>query len=150
MAPPVASSNFYGLEARDYESTKTDLGTFDFEHDFGDRLTFRNQLRYGRNARDSVITAPRFASPASPTLYTQINRQLQSRDMTDTILSNQATLTAHFRTGSARHAVVAGVDLGREESVNYLRTGPAAPLADLYAPEPVRSRTRGRSPARER
>ncbi len=135
-APPVASNNFYGLEARDYENTRTDMGTFDFQHDFGSRLTFRNQLRYGRNDRDSVITSPRFAAPADPTLYTQINRQLQSRDMTDTILSNQASVTAHAQTGSAQHAIVAGLDLGREDSINYLRTGPAAPFADLYAPNP--------------
>jgi catecholate siderophore receptor len=136
MAPPVEPDSFYGLETRDYERTRTDLGTFDFQHDFGRRLAFRNQLRYGRNDRDSVITAPRFANPASPTIYTQVNRQLQSRDMTDTILSNQATVTTHFQTGSAEHALVAGFDLGREESVNYLRTGPLAPLADLYDPDP--------------
>jgi catecholate siderophore receptor len=136
MAPPVESSNFYGLVARDYEDTKTDIATLDFQHDPSPRLALRNQLRYGRNDRDSVITAPRFASPASPTLYTQINRQLQSRDMTDTILSNQATLTAHFQTGGAQHALVTGLDLGREESVNHLRTGPTAPLADLFAPNP--------------
>jgi catecholate siderophore receptor len=135
-APPVEASNFYGLVERDYEDTSTDLGTLDLQHDWGGRLSFRDQLRYGRNERDSVITAPRFASPASPVLYTQVNRQLQSRDMTDTILSNQATLTAHFQTGGARHALVAGLDLVREESVNYLRTGPAAPLADLFAPNP--------------
>jgi catecholate siderophore receptor len=136
MAPPVAPDSFYGLLARDYEDTRTDIGTFDFQHDVGPGLTLRNQLRYGRNDRDSVITAPRFASPASPTLYTQVDRQLQSRDMTDTILSNQASLTARFATGGARHALVAGVDLGHEESVNHLRTGPAAPTADLYAPDP--------------
>jgi catecholate siderophore receptor len=136
MAPPVESSSFYGLEARDYESTKTDIATLDFQHDFGARLTFRNQLRYGRNDRDSVITAPRFANPASAALYTQINRQLQSRDMVDTILSNQASATIHFQTGSARHAIVAGVDAGSEGSTNYPRTGPTAPLADLYDPNP--------------
>ncbi len=136
MTPPVESSNFYGLTARDYENTVTDLATFGFEHDFGAQLTFRNQLRWGRNDRDSVITAPRFANPASPTLYTQINRQLQSRDMTDSILSNQTSATSRFATGSAQHALVAGLDIGREDSINYLRTGPTAPLADLYTPNP--------------
>lgn len=136
MAPPVDSSNFYGLTARDYEKTKTDMATLSVEHDAGQHLTLRNQLRWGRNDRDSVITAPRFASPASPTLYTQINRQLQSRDMTDAILSNQTSATARFETGGAAHALVAGVDIGFEDSVNYLRTGPTAPLADLYDPNP--------------
>jgi catecholate siderophore receptor len=134
--PPVASSNFYGLTTRDYEKTRTDLSTAVVEHDFGSSLTVRNQLRYGRSKRDSVITAPRFADVNSPTLYTQINRQLQSRDMLDTILSNQTNLTARFEAGSIRHAVVAGVELGREGSENFLRAGPTAPQADLFHPDP--------------
>ena len=106
QAPPVESSNFYGLTARDYEETRTDLATASVEHDFNQRLTLRNQLRYGRNYRDSVITAPRFASASSPTQYTLINRQLQSRDMTDTILSNQTIVTSRFATGRVEHALV--------------------------------------------
>ena len=136
QAPPVDSSNFYGLTTRDYERTKTDLVTGTFQHDFSAKLTLRNQLRYGRNYRDSVITAPRFVSASSPTQYTQINRQLQSRDMTDTVLSNQTSLQARFATGRVDHAIAAGVEFGREGSTNYLRTGPTAPLADLFDPNP--------------
>ena len=144
---PSTRSNFYGLTARDYEKTKTDLATGTFEHDFGAQLTLRNQLRYGRNDRDSVITAPRFVNASSPTVYTQINRQLQSRDMTDTIVSNQTSLTARFATGQRRARARAGLEFGREESINYLRTGPTAPLADLFDPEPRRSLSRARSRA---
>jgi catecholate siderophore receptor len=136
MAPPVESSNFYGLTTRDYEKTKTDVATAIFDHDFKPQLSLRNQFRYGRNDRDSVITAPRFVNPASPTEYTLINRQLQSRDMTDTIVSNQASLLARFATGGSEHALVTGVDFGREDSTNDLRTGPTAPIADLFAPDP--------------
>ncbi|HEY6552214.1 MAG TPA: TonB-dependent siderophore receptor, partial [Vicinamibacteria bacterium] len=135
-APPVESSNFYGLTTRDYERTKTDLLTGTFQHDFSAKLTLRNQLRYGKNYRDSVITAPRFVNASSPTQYTQINRQLQSRDMTDTVVSNQTSLNARFATGRLNHAIAAGVEFGREGSTNYLRTGPTAPIADLFEPNP--------------
>ena len=134
--PPVASSNFYGLTTRDYEKTKTDLSTAVVEHDFGRSVIVRNQLRYGRSKRDSVITAPRFVDVNSPTLYTQLNRQLQSRDMLDTVLSNQTNVTARIQGAHVRHAVVAGVELGREGSENFLRAGPAAPFADLFEPNP--------------
>jgi catecholate siderophore receptor len=135
-APPVESSNFYGLTARDYEDTRTDLSTALVEHDLRDGLTLRNQLRYGRSKRDSVITAPRFADVNSPANYRVINRQLQSRDMLDTILSNQTSLNARFGVGRVRHALAAGVELGREGSENFLRAGPTAPTADLFDPDP--------------
>jgi catecholate siderophore receptor len=134
--PPVDGDRFYGILARDYEKTDTDLATGVVEHDFSPGLTLRNQLRWGRTNRDSVITAPRFVDVLSPDLYTQINRQFQSRDMEDTILSNQLSLTSRFTTGPVSHALVAGVELAREGSVNYARTAPAAPVADLFNPNP--------------
>ena len=75
--PPVESSNFYGLRTRDYEDTETGIGTVQVDHDFAQSATIRNVTRYGRTSRDSVITAPRFASVNTSTA---INRQLQSRD----------------------------------------------------------------------
>ena len=80
-----------------------------------------------------MITAPRFASVNTSTL---LNRQLQSRDMDDGILANQTNLTARFATGGIAHAVATGVELVRETSVNYARTGPLAPQADLFHPDP--------------
>ncbi len=95
-APPVDQSNFYGLVTRDYEKTDTDLATVDVAHDFGQTTVLRNLTRWGRNVRDSVITAPRFVAVNTSTA---INRQLQSRDMTDEILANQTNLTSRFSTG---------------------------------------------------
>jgi catecholate siderophore receptor len=132
QAPPVDFGNFYGLEARDYEKTVTDLATAVVEHDFGDSLTLRSLVRHGRARRDSIITAPRFASPDSTT----INRQLQSRDLTDTILAQQNDLTFRFGTGAIGHTLVAGTEVIREDSKNFARTGPTAPTADLFDPDP--------------
>jgi catecholate siderophore receptor len=130
--PPVDQSNFYGLVTRDYEDTVTDLGTLQVDHDFNPRFTLRNLTRYGKTTRDSAITAPRFASVNTSTA---INRQLQSRDMTDTIAANQTNLTSRITTGGLSHAIAAGVEFSRETSLNYARTGPTAPQADLYAPD---------------
>ncbi len=131
--PPVDQGNFYGLTTRDYEKTDTDIATLQVDHDFTGTLTLRNVTRVGQTLRDSVITAPRFASVNTSTL---LNRQLQSRDMDDGILANQTNLTARFATGAIEHAVATGVELVRETSVNYARTGPAAPQADLFNPNP--------------
>ncbi|HYH47585.1 MAG TPA: TonB-dependent receptor, partial [Thermoanaerobaculia bacterium] len=129
---PVDFDNFYGLTGRDYEKTTTGLATAEIQHDFNDALTLRSLVRHGRSRRDSVITAPRFASTTS----TDLNRQLQSRDLTDTILAQQNDLTVRFDVGAVEHSLVTGVEVLRETSVNYARTGPAAPLADLFDPSP--------------
>jgi catecholate siderophore receptor len=132
QAPPVDFGNFYGLKGRDYEKTVTDLATAVVEHDFGDSISLRSLVRHGRSKRDSIITAPRFVSTDS----TDINRQLQSRDLTDTILAQQNDLTFHFETGALGHALVAGTEVVREDSENHVRTGPVAPVADLFHPDP--------------
>ncbi|MEW6304431.1 MAG: TonB-dependent siderophore receptor [Verrucomicrobiota bacterium] len=141
QAPPVDFDNFYGLTSRDYERTVTDVATARVEHDFTDSLTLRNQLRYGRNKRDSVITAPRFADLDAGTPGTQsnttINRQLQSRDMLDTVLANQLDLTSHFDTGPVGHSLVTGAEIARETSVNHARTATAAPTTDIFNPNPT-------------
>ncbi|HEX6739365.1 MAG TPA: TonB-dependent siderophore receptor, partial [Vicinamibacteria bacterium] len=132
QAPPVDFHNFYGLRDRDYEKTATDLASAQLERELGGSLRLRSLVRYGRTRRDSVITAPRFAT----TTGTAINRQLQSRDQHDGIVAGQTDLTARFHTGALAHALVAGVELDRETSTNHARSGPAAPTADLYHPNP--------------
>jgi catecholate siderophore receptor len=130
---PVDQSNYYGLKDRDYEKTFTDVATATVDHDFNPTLSLRNLTRYGNTKRDSVITAPRFISVNTST---DINRELKPRDMNDRIVANQTNLTAHVATGRLRHEVVAGVEISRESSENHVKSGPTAPLADLYHPNP--------------
>jgi catecholate siderophore receptor len=131
--PPVDQSNFYGLTTRDYEDTVTHLGTLQVERDFSSAFTLRNLTRLGETTRDSVITSPRFASVNTSTA---LNRQLQSRDMNDGIVTNQTNLTLRGRTAGLEHAVTGGVEFTKETSENWLRSGPAAAQADLYDPDP--------------
>ena len=131
--PPVESSSYYGILSRDFENTRTDVGTVQVDHRAGQRLSLRNLTRYGRNDRDSVITSPRFASVNTSTT---LNRQLQSRDMVDTIAANQTSAQLRFETGPIGHAVSAGVEFARETSENFARTGPATPQTDLFNPTP--------------
>lgn len=136
-APPVDFSNFYGLKARDYEETRTDIPTALIEHDFNETFTLRNLTRYGRNDRDSIITAPRFANA---NISTDINRQAQSRDQVDTIFANQTELTSKFDTWRLNHTLVTAIDYAHETSVNHTRaqvvSAPGVPLADLFNPNP--------------
>lgn len=126
---PVDYSNFYGLESRDYERTRTDLGTALLEHDFNDEVSLRNLFRMGLTTRDSVITAPRFLNTTSTT----INRQIQSRDQVDTVLANQTDLTTRFEIDQLEHTMVSGLEFAAERSENYLRTGTTS-TTDLFNP----------------
>ena len=131
--PPVDSENFYGLVARDYEDTVTDVSTAQVDHVVSPMLTLRNLTRFGRNDRDSVITTPRFASVNNSTAIT---RQLQSRDMVDKIVANQTSVISRFATGTLPHALSTGFEVAHETSENFARTGPTAPQADLFNPDP--------------
>ena len=62
---PAPRDTFYGMKSRDKEDMGSDLATVRVEHDFSDTLNFRSQLRFGRSTRDSITTAPRFASDDS-------------------------------------------------------------------------------------
>ena len=137
MAPPVSFNNFYGLRSRDFEKTFTRIGTAEVRHDFSSSLVLRSVLRYGRTKRDSVIAAPRFARTTDTTL----NRQLQSRDQADGIATSQTNVTALANTGTLQHTFVSGMEVSRETSENFARTGPAAPTADLFNPDPYQPYT---------
>lgn len=142
--PPVDFSNFYGLTTRDFEKTRTYLPAGKIEHDFNDQFSLRNLSRYGRTDRDSVITAPRFrdldpaTGPATApgTLYgTEIVRQIQSRDQTDTIVANLTDFTSRLDTFRVEHTLVTSMEFNREESENYARTGPNS-FTDIFNPNP--------------
>ena len=134
-APPVDYDNFYGLSARDYEDTVSDIGTLQVRHQATEAVALRSQFRYGNARRDSLITAPRFVATDS----TDIRRtDWKSRDQEDVIWSNQSDVAARFSTGALRHRLVAGLELSREKDENFTRAETAAglPSTDLFAPNP--------------
>ncbi len=128
---PVPRNTFYGFRDRDHEIMGSDSLTVRFEHDFSDRLSVRNQFRYGDSMRDSIATPPRFASPDG----TDINRNMRSWITGDKIHDNRADLTATFRTVSIRHSVVTGFALTREANVRGYRSAPAQ-VTSLLNPDP--------------
>lgn len=121
---PVPFDTFYGLVRRDYEDVYTDILTLDLEHDISDDISVTNQTRWGRNFRNSIITAPRL-DPATQL----INRQLQSRYQTDSILTNLTTLTAEFETWGIKHNLVALFEYDYEKSENLPRASGVLPPA---------------------
>jgi catecholate siderophore receptor len=128
---PVPRETFYGFLDRDKEKLRSDLATFRLERDINDKITLRNQLRYGYSRRDSVATPPRFAANNS----TVINRELRSWITNDDIWDNQTDLNANFKTGPIGHAVVFGASLSYEKNTRVLRSAPNASTT-LLNPNP--------------
>jgi catecholate siderophore receptor len=131
---PVSFSNFYGLLARDYEETVTDMGTLQFEQTVAEWFSLKNTIRYGQTNRDSIVTSPRFI-PTATDPDVAINPNLgQARDLTDTIISEQFDMRFSFSTFGVKHELVTGFDLSRLQSENKLRTAAPALPASLYHP----------------
>ncbi|MBC7901222.1 MAG: TonB-dependent siderophore receptor [Saprospiraceae bacterium] len=128
---PVPRSTFYGFLDRDKEKLRSDLITGRVEHEFNDKMTIRNQFRYGYSRRDSIASPPRFANNNS----TAINRELRSWLATDDIFDNQTDVTAKFKTGSLEHSTVFGGSLSFEKNHRILRSGPNQPTT-LLDPNP--------------
>lgn len=143
--PSVSYENWYGNSNRDYEKIDTDILSAAYEHDFNENLKVITRLRYSRNDRDSITTAPRFLSTSATdpvtgnvtTTYgsTTLNQQFQSRDQVDTAFGNQTDFRYDFSTGSVKHMMVAGFEVGREDSKNYARAA-IDPATGLPAPTP--------------
>lgn len=121
-SPRVDQTNFYGLEGYDYEDIATDAATATFERDLREGWTLRNVSRWADNQRDSAITAPR-----------PPNRQLQQRLMDQGQLTNQTSIVGTF----GRHALSAGVEIGRESTfIRRQSQTTNQPQTNLSDPDP--------------
>jgi catecholate siderophore receptor len=127
--PRVDQTNFYGLEGYDYEEVTSDVATATVERDLSQGWTLRNVSRWADNHRDSAITSPR-----------PPNRQLQQRLMDQGQLTNQTSVTGAFRIAGVQHALVAGVEVGRETTfIRRQSQTTNQPPTDLSNPDPHQS-----------
>lgn len=130
----VARETFYGLANRDFRDTRTDIGTIDLRHDFGNNLVLRNVTRYGKSKNDFVWTQPD-DSKGNTVLYGTVWRRANTR-VTDTeTMANATSLTGKLSTGTIRHSFNTGVEISREstERSSYLFTpGTNNPLTKTF------------------
>lgn len=136
---PVNRNNYYGFENGNYLRTYVDIGTVKTEHDVNSNIMIRNQIRYANYARDVLITEPQI--PSRVTLSTPLNTINITRheigvDSVETYLDEQFDVVAHFETGSLRHTLVSGIELGRETSDPTRPTWTNVPSTSLLDPNP--------------
>lgn len=132
---PVPRNNYYGLVNFNEEKLNQDTGTFRFEHDFSDNYFLQSQLRYAWGTRNSITSAPRFASNDSLVM----NRNSPSWYTEDRIWDSQTDFKARFQTGAANHAAVTGAIFTNENNIRVQRTIAGTPQTTLFSPDPFQT-----------
>jgi len=144
---PVDRTNYYGFAKGNFLRTYDDIGTIKAEHDFNRHVTIRNQVRYANYVRNVQITEPQLYEPGTTTPYPlgtplsamQVTRNELAAYSTETYLTDQLDLTAHFRTGFLHHTFVTGVEAGRETSDPIRPKFTNVPTTSLLGPDPYQA-----------
>jgi catecholate siderophore receptor len=133
---PVSLDTFYGL-SDDYEDVTVDLLTAKLDHIATDWLKVSNTLRAGYYTRDATTTAPRVNAPIGTALSAiRVTRSRPSLDSETLTVNNQTTATANFTTGPLGHTLVAGVELGYDDTDTKRFGFTGLPTASLFDPDP--------------
>lgn len=108
------SSNFYGVENRDFRKTRADIGTITIEHDLSDALTIRNTLRHGNSMQDYILTQPDDSkgNVRNGTVWRRINSRVGNTATT----TNQTDLFGEFQLAGFKNSFSTGIEFSREES----------------------------------
>lgn len=145
---PVARDSDFGLVS-DTNTTRDDIATAHYKHDFSPDLSISDTLRYAHYEFDYQSAMPNFGT-TPPTATTPLASILVGRDMPGSSgiqsnLTEQIDLAAHFTTGPITHALMSGLEVTRQTSdldrySNPFNTNnlwiPETPLLD---PNPVES-----------
>ncbi|KEA52115.1 catecholate siderophore receptor Fiu [Mangrovibacter sp. MFB070] len=135
----VNTKNYYGTDS-DFDKSTTDSFTLRFEHDLTDNTTLRNTTRWSRVKQKYLLTAvmggaSNITQPDSNNVDTwEWSRLANTKDVSNSILTNQTNLTSKFHTGFVGHDVSAGVEFTREKQTNYGVDAITPPAVNIYHP----------------
>jgi catecholate siderophore receptor len=129
----VPRQSFYGLKARDYQTTSADIASFIAEHDVSDALKVRNVFRYAKTLNDYIVTNPGDGGAAqfvAGEWWTK--RGTKSRWNPAKTVANVTDAYGTFSTGAIGHSYDVGLELSRETNENaayviYTQAGSACP-----------------------
>jgi catecholate siderophore receptor len=114
----VDVSTFYGNPADSRVRAGVDLGTATLEHKAG-KLTVRNRTMYGDYDRYYQNYVPGAVTPdKSRVALTAYNNATQRENV-----FNQTDVIYPVATGRVKHTLLAGVELGRQNTDNFRNTG---------------------------
>jgi catecholate siderophore receptor len=114
----VDPSTFFGDPDRSRASVDVDAFNMLVDHDFGNGITLRNRTRYATYDKFYQNVFPGTVS-ANGTVAISAYNDATQRDN----LFNQTDLNFKLSTGSVEHIVLAGMELGRQETDSFRNTG---------------------------
>lgn len=108
------SSNFYGLNDRDFRKGRTDTATFAIEHDLTDALTIKNTLRHGTSMQDYILTQPDDSqgNVNRGTVWRRANSRVSNTETT----TNQTDLFGDVYIAGFKNSFSTGIELSNETS----------------------------------
>ncbi|MDE2305372.1 MAG: TonB-dependent receptor, partial [Gammaproteobacteria bacterium] len=116
---PVRRGNFYGFSS-DYLDSTVDILTARLEHDFSAKVELSSQLRYSNDRRQYRMTeadVPKGIAVGTPASAITVARNAFPAFQgsgASAFWDDQTDLTVHFSSGPVAHALVGGIELGRE------------------------------------
>jgi catecholate siderophore receptor len=122
-------STVFGDPAHSPTYTNTDALTFAVSHNFSDRISLRTRIRYAdydkfyQNIFPGAVNATALTNPAGlpAGIYaagTIVQINAYNNQQLRTNLFNQTDFNAEFRTGSIKHTLLLGFELGRQRTDN--------------------------------
>ncbi|MGA9657987.1 MAG: catecholate siderophore receptor Fiu [Asticcacaulis sp.] len=146
-AAPVNPKNFYGTQD-DFDDIQSDVLTFSIEHDFDNGLRLSNLTRWSQTDQNYQLSAimGQAATSSRPLLTPDendpsswtITRLVNNKNITNTMLTNQTNLQAHFNAGGQEHSLSTGLELISEEqkSLSFdTASAGAYPAVSVYNPD---------------
>ena len=108
------SSNFYGLNDRDFRKGRTDTATIAIEHDLNDALTVKNTLRHGSSMQDYILTQPDDSkgNVNNGSVWRRANTRVSNTETT----TNQTDLFGDVYIAGFKNSFATGIEFSREES----------------------------------
>jgi len=135
----VDPRSFYGVAARDYQKTKSDIATFAIDHRIDDTLNLRQVVRYSKSLNDYIVTNPGDGGAAQ---FVQgqwwMKRGTKTRwNPTETVAA-VTDLHGKRTIFGLEHSFDIGLELSREENLNatystFTTSGAACPTGFTIA-----------------
>lgn len=132
----VPRTNFYGHRT-DYLDSGADIVSAKLEHSYSKAVNLHAKIRYARYSRESRLTEPLIALsvPAdTPLEDITVDRNVFIGHSKETMALAQVDLVSRLSTGRLEHAIVTGVEAGRETSAPSFGFGVGVPGTDLLQP----------------
>lgn len=118
ISPSLPASNYYGL-ASDYLRTESTYATVSHKHRLDQDSAIKTTVRHGTYERDLWASAVRFANGTTASNLhsaTEISRTPKGRYGKSDLTQVQSDFNGKFQALGLAHALMAGVDLSREDA----------------------------------